>query len=323
VVYSKLHDRWTPRYDRRPERHVIYIGIDSSVPIIETEKKQSLIKYQTTPLNGDIHDIVRDRAGYIMNRNYSLYNLHRSARSQFIGVEHVGIKYPALSMGAGEQRIFKILKEVFSARPYSLILIDEIDLLLHTDALKKMIDVLGERAANKHLQIIFTTHSLTIANLSDRVNIRHMHNTAQKTLILKETKPDVIFRLTGETHRIIEIFVEDDLAKTIVQVICESLRLSRYVTIREYGAAINCFTLAAGLILSNENIENCLFVLDGDEYKTQQEKQTRIDQVLTGTTQDIPTMKAQVLEHVNQFNLPDGYHPERYIHESIMQLTQC
>ena len=40
-----------------------------------------------------------------------------------------------------------------------LILIDEIDLLLHQDALFRLLEKLNERAQEKNLQIIFTTHA--------------------------------------------------------------------------------------------------------------------------------------------------------------------
>ena len=46
-------------------------------------------------------------------------------------------------MGAGEQRVIKILQTAYSAYQYSLILIDEIDLLLHVDAFRKLIQTLS------------------------------------------------------------------------------------------------------------------------------------------------------------------------------------
>ena len=55
-------------------------------------------------------------------------------------------------MGAGEQRLVKILTTVFHAEPYSLILIDEIDLLLHCNARKRLIRKLSELAERKNLQ---------------------------------------------------------------------------------------------------------------------------------------------------------------------------
>ena len=62
-------------------------------------------------------------------------------------------------MGAGEQRVFTILEAVDKAEAYGLILIDELDLLLHQSSLKRLIEKLASRAEKKHLQIIFTVHN--------------------------------------------------------------------------------------------------------------------------------------------------------------------
>lgn len=45
--YRKKADRWSPRYSRRPERDVYFIGIKSCVPRIEEETYNSAINYQT------------------------------------------------------------------------------------------------------------------------------------------------------------------------------------------------------------------------------------------------------------------------------------
>ncbi|MEX4790079.1 hypothetical protein P0161_27995 [Klebsiella pneumoniae] len=52
-----------------------------------------------------------------------------------IGVESGGLAYSSLSMSAGEQKIFLILETILKADKNAL-LIDELDLLLHDEALK-------------------------------------------------------------------------------------------------------------------------------------------------------------------------------------------
>src|SRR5271156_6351143 len=63
-----------------------------------------------------------------------------------IGVVNNGQSYSSLSMGAGEQRIFYILSEIIGAPNFGLILIDEIDLLLHEDALTRLLKIINELA---------------------------------------------------------------------------------------------------------------------------------------------------------------------------------
>ena len=95
-------------------------------------------------------------------------------------------------MSAGEQKVFHILNIVFNAPKYSLVLIDELDLLLHDKAMTSLVKVIHERATSQNLQIIFTTHRESIVSLSKIVNIRHLFTTSLKTLCFNETKPDAI-----------------------------------------------------------------------------------------------------------------------------------
>ncbi|EBZ5665786.1 ATP/GTP-binding protein, partial [Klebsiella pneumoniae] len=138
--------RWLEIYARRPEREVYYLGIDKCVPMIESEKKGK-VKYVTSSLSDDISILVRTNASFILNKEYSSLNSHTQPNGkEMIGVECDGVSYSSLSMSAGEQKIFQILNVVFNAGKNSLILIDEIDLLLHDAAFKKLIKVIKERA---------------------------------------------------------------------------------------------------------------------------------------------------------------------------------
>lgn len=321
--YEKQADRWKPIYKRRPSRYVSFIGIKTCVPQIEDESKQSLIQYSTQPLSDDLSLKVKEYASFIMNRNYINYNIHEATGRKYIGVEYEDKCYSSLSMGAGEQRIFFILTELLKAPKYSLILIDEIDLLLHEDALSRLLDVLIKRADDKNLQIIFTTHAQLVINFSERINIRHISQTPEKTLCFKETRPDSIYRLTGKQDRYLEVFVEDDLAKAIVKKICGEIGLSKYVSIKEYGAVTNCFTLLAGMLLNNdENIDNMLFVIDGDVYKTSEEQRERIDSVLTGTTPRFKEMRDKALNYICKFMIDNGFQPEKFLHSLIVSLPR-
>lgn len=320
--FRKQSGRWAPRYATRIERYVSFIGIKTCVPIIENETKQSRIQFNTTPLTDTASDHVRRLAGSILNKNYDSYNRHDAASSRrYIGVSTGGINYSSLSMGAGEQRIFFILSEVFKAPNYGLIIVDEIDLLLHQDALFRLMEILKSIAEEKHLQIIFTTHSQALLSLNF-IAVRHLYQTPTKTLCFNQTKPDALHRLVGSQVRPLEIFVEDDLAFTLIKKICSEEGMSKYISINMFGAAINCFTAACGAILNNlNNQENMLFVLDGDEYKTDENKIDRIAKVLTGDTPTLASKRQIAFDRITQFVLPDGLKPERYYHSLICNLN--
>lgn len=314
--------RWTPIYARRPKRDIFYIGIDKCVPMIELEKKQGKINYATNAVNAEIFSIILQKASQILNKRYIRYNIHTASGKDFIGVEVEGLRYSALSMSAGEQKVFHILDKIFNAPKYSLILIDELDLLLHDKAMTSLVRVIHERALDQNLQIIFTTHRESIILLSNIVNIRHLFTTQAKTLCFNETKPDAINRLTGIQPRPIEVFVEDDLSATIINKIASQLSGQRLISTQRFGAAINCFSAAAGLLFSNQPIDNTLFVLDGDVYVSEDEKKDRLNKIITGTDELSTDYKNKALSAIYQYNLPENKNPEQFLHSIICQMNQ-
>ena len=320
ITYEKT-TRWKPIYARRPRRELFYIGIDKCVPMIELEKKQVKINYATSEINEEIFATILQKASKILNRRYSKYNIHTSSGKNFIGVEVDGLRYSALSMSAGEQKVFYILEKLYSAPNNSLILIDELDLLLHDKALMALINVINARAMDKSLQVIFTTHRESVLSLSSILNIRHLLSTTTKTLCFNNTSPDAINRLTGEQPKPLELFVEDDLSSAIVSKLASQLGGQRLISIQHFGAAINSFTAVAGLLFSNQSIDNSLFILDGDVYSTETEKTVQLKRVITGTDALADDYKARALEAINQYQLPQNVKPEPFLHEIIKNIT--
>ncbi|TAN68330.1 MAG: ATP-binding cassette domain-containing protein [Methylobacter sp.] len=321
--FRKQAARWSPRYATRVERYISFIGIRTCVPMIEAENQRSRIQFNTAQLTDKVSTKIKELAGQVMNRNYTNYNSHTTpSKKKYIGVTTNNIDYSSLSMGAGEQRIFYILTEILNAKDYGLILIDEIDLLLHQDALARLLKIIDDYAQSKKLQIIFTTHSHSVLPL-DYVDFRHLYQTPNKTLCFNQTKPDALHRLTGEKIRPIEIFVEDDLARYLVNKICSEEGVKQYVSIKEFGAAFNCFTAVSGCILNGlNNLENMLFTLDGDKYRNESEKIAAIKKVLTGSTDSHKENRALAVSKIEQFILPDNEKPEKYYHSLICSLDK-
>ncbi|MGB8690990.1 MAG: AAA family ATPase [Microcoleus sp.] len=323
TIYSKNVDRWMPIYARRPTRSVLYFGVDSCVPLIEAAKRNNAnIKYVTNQVNEQIINTILSKASYCLNRKYTAYTTNHTGRGTFfIGVESDGIRYSALSMSAGEQKIFLLLDKVFRAEKYSLILIDELDLLLHDSAMKNLMKVVAERAKEKNLQVVFTTHRESVLELSDSINIRHIYSSGERTFCFNDTKPDAIQRLTGKQPKTIEVFVEDDLAMAIVKKVTGQLRISRHVSICSFGAAINCFTLLAALLLRGENCENSIFILDGDVYTTTEQQQSQLKKILTGDDEKAKSLRQAGCEKIKSLKLPENTNPEKYIHSIIIGLN--
>jgi hypothetical protein len=291
------------------------------VPRIEIETKRGKLNYSTNSLSDDVVLEVLKQASHVLNRRYTTLNKHETKKGKsFIGVVSDGVTCSALSMSAGEQKVFHVLDKLYRADKYSLLLIDEFDLLLHESALVRLINVVVDRASEKSMQVVFTTHRESVISLSDLLNVRHLVCKGGKTFCFHETKPDAIKRLTGVSIRSLEIFVEDDLAAAVVRKVASDLGLSKHLDIHLFGAASNCFTILGGILLSGDSYENILFVLDGDIFRSPEEKKKALNKAITGHGQMIEELRSVAFSKIVNLNLPEGCNPEKYFYDQIISL---
>jgi AAA15 family ATPase/GTPase len=303
-IYKKDNDRWSPRYKTRLQRWVSYIGVKDSVPVIETLKTKSFIRIIKRVKNDNVSRHILAAASYVLNRQYTILSSNEIRRENIIGVKYDNIEYSAISMGSGEQRVFKIFEQAYLAPEYGLLLIDEIELLMHPDALKRVIKKLIEIANEKKLQIIFTTHSDLILNFKSLINIRHIYIADNKNAYcFNDTNPKLLYQLTGNQAKKLRLFVEDELSKQIVFKIAGQVGIRQFVKIDTFGPAINCFTTAAGAVLNGLDISNSLFIIDGDVYRTREDKKERIQEVITGKDYQSRRKQVKALQAIMEFSL--------------------
>lgn len=154
---------------------------------------------------------IRAAASYIFGHNYDDYGKAHSDSRHYQN-EHTddAVSYTSLSMGAGEQKLFHLLEKLYNAPEYALLLVDEIDLTLHTIALHRLLDKVVKVANEKHLQVVFTSHREELTKRKD-INVRHLWKPAgtTRTLCLNHTTPACVSRLSGVINREYEVFVED------------------------------------------------------------------------------------------------------------------
>lgn len=312
--YEKAGDRWYPRIDKRPQRDVVYIGINSCVPDIE-QATVTTSKYNME-LEEEIErekEIIRS-ASRIMNYTYNNYVKTSFRNKKYKKVTRNGeINYSSLVMGAGEQRLFSLLEILYTMPAYSLLLIDELDLTLHTSALIRLVDEMVEVANRKHIQIVFTTHREELALRKD-INIRHIWNANDgQSFVLNYTTPDCVLRLTGRMEKQLEIYVEDDLAEFIAREVVRAKGLLSYTSFHRFGAIENAFVVAAGLDIQEVDSENKIFLMDGDKYRTKEERVAKMKNCYSGNEDGKNDRRERALSHIKQYILPEGEQPEHFL----------
>ncbi len=322
--YEKARDRWTPRISKRPQRDVVYVGINSCVPDIE----QMTIALSTCVMEADeeveLQQKIVKSASKIMNYNYESYKKASFRKKKFKKISRdTTLNYSSLTMGAGEQRLFLLLEVLYSLPHHSLLLIDELDLTLHTSALMRLVDEMVEIAKHKQLQIVFTTHREELCKRGD-INIRHIWkpNDSNKTFVLNNTTPECLQRLTGTLEKRLEIYVEDDLAEYIAKEVVRKSGLLPHTSFHRFGAAENAFVVAAGLDIQGVNdAGNRIILLDGDKYRTENERMEQMERVYSGTENDKKARRQRALSRIKQYILPEGEHPEHFLWGKLKEVN--
>lgn len=201
-----------------------------------------------------------------------------------------------------------------------MILIDEIDLLLHASALINLLRVLDEMAKRKNLQIIFTTHSLLMQELTDIVDIKYLRNTKEKTFVYNAITPDIVYDLAQKSEHKLNIYVEDDLASAVVSKVLSEMKLLRHSRIQNIGSIQNAFVVSSASIIEGRKTDDILVITDGDLYRTDEDKKTQIKKVLSGSEKDHDEKIEKALSMMTEFSLPDNTPPEKYIFDMLISM---
>lgn len=318
----KKENRWLKDYSRRPDRDVFFIGINTCLPDVENEKAESIHLNPRPILIKNDREVLRI-ASDVMNFNYQACNYRGQDKKKYLGCKKGPVEYISLSMGAGEQRLFRMLDVIVNAPKYSLIIIDEIDLTLHSAALAKLLNHIVRIAADRHHQIVFTSHRQELALRND-INIRHIVPTqdGQPTLCLEQTTTECVERLTGSSIRPITIMVEDNVAKAIINAVGQELGLKSKIEAHTYGDASNAFNVIVGLHCSGKLDDNIIAVTDGDRYHTPEERSKQMQKCFSGNELGKDVLRLRLLQSILQFNLPEGKTPDEYIHLMLTQIPE-
>ena len=87
--------------------------------------------------------------------NISFFNSNTNSFSY----QNENNKYSSFNSASGEDALTRIITEIVSAPKTALILIEEIEVGLHPEYLRRLMDVIYNESITKSKQFIITTHS--------------------------------------------------------------------------------------------------------------------------------------------------------------------
>lgn len=305
--------RWT-NYERRPNRYVDFLGISRVLPAYEFATFRNTFTGNYTPLTTNslsdqekraigkitgknINDITEDSCSSIQN-----FKLSRIEDSQ-------GLKYSSFNMGAGEEVAIALISRISNLPNGSLVLIEEIELGLHPRAQKKLIETLMDIVFKKRLQLIFTTHSPFVFDvLPQSAKILLKKQSKKLEAIYAPSNSIAFVELTGDDHCELTIYVEDKVAKQLVENLFNA-SISKRVNIIDVGSKENVLRMTSTHYL-NPDLGKAIGVGDGD----------MSDSDIRGGCKKYMSLSAEVCNEVtpNFFcTLPSNDAPEVYILEKL------
>lgn len=258
--------KWN-NYDDRYKRNVIFSGIQRIVPPSERKTERSYSgRFESTKLNLDTQKHILDIASRILGKKYSSLDLRTVNKRRLFVVDRQSNRYSGFNMGAGENAIFTVLIELFSATEGALLVIDEIELGLHEEAQRKFINELKTICKELKCQIICSTHSSIILDSLPPEGRFFVDSYDQKTVITPGISSEYATgKLSGSGVEEITVYVEDNIGQAIVS---DSIPGS----IRERIAIIPIGSDQAVLrqlaARYRDQKHNCIAFLDGDKKNT-------------------------------------------------------
>ena len=346
--FKKVEGVWSPLPQNRFQRYVKLIGIGDAVPHIEKDTESEELVFEKSDLLGKGEARLKSylgEIGKIMNRSYPGAGSAKKASGAIREFLYASLEdralgqltYPSHYMGAGEQKIFEVVREVFLAPKGSLILIEEPEVSLHNKAMHDLLLFLEEQAEKKELQVVISTHWLGIGDWSGKLRIFSLHvdkvNDAVTCKVgLAPADQHALSGLRSDIKKI-AIWVEDDLARKIVDHIANELNVRKFI--QKIGVAYsanNLFSVAAGLVIDNESVDHVLIVGDGDVATSLDDKRNQIDKrinligenmLLDGPSSWVEQKRNQAASLVTEFLSANNENPESFFLSVAKELNSA
>lgn len=312
---KKRGGKWT-KYDKRVRRNVVFLGIQRIVPPGERKTERSYSgRFKSSKLDLSTQKKILDIASKILGKKYTTLDMRTVDKRRLFVVDRKEKHYSGFNMGAGENAIFSLLIELFSAGKNTLLVIDEIELGLHESAQKRLINELKKLCLELHCQVICSTHSSAILDHLPPEGRFYLEAYNENSDVISHISSQYAMgKLSGGEKKEVTVFVEDGVGESILRgwLSSEVLRRIRIIPIGSDQAVLK--QLAAAY---RERNNSCMAFCDGDKQLEYKKATIQIRKHLeTRVEEDIDEWIQYRLKY-----LPGDVWPEKYLLETIENNT--
>lgn len=177
--------------------------------------------------------------------------------------------YSEANSGSGEFIVTNIVNKLSSIQSGSILLLDEPELSLHSSAQKKLLLYFLDLIIKKKIQIIISTHSQSfVEQIPSKCIKNFIPDQTGKTFVEQGVNYLNAFDNLGVNFDRIEIIVEDDLAKNILEKVALNEKLDKQFNIRYFSGGAS--SIKTSLITAFSKVDDVekFIVFDGDMFKS-------------------------------------------------------
>lgn len=255
--------KWS-NYARRVDRNVVFFGVQRVVPPSEKSVSRTYRSYFSDQASAGWEGDVKDVVGRILGTTYDNFIMKTYGKYRLPAVTSEGVQYSGFNMGAGENALFEIFSTIYATPKGTLLVIDEIELGLHAQAQKRLINELKDTCKKRHIQVICTTHSPTILEALPPEACFYVESLHDRTIIIPSVSPlYAAGKLSGEKSRELDIYVEDGVAKDVVEAFMDN-SLRKRVEVIPIGSP-NAIIRQMASRRKDKRTGECIAIMDGDQ----------------------------------------------------------
>lgn len=297
-------------YDGRVRRTVTFLGIDRIVPHSERSQSKSYAKSFKASKPKGWEPKVQEIVGYILGKSYDDFRYLEYSKYALPIVKCGNTTYSGFNMGAGENALFEIFSTIYSAGDGALLVLDEIELGLHAEAQRKLMERLKDACLEMHSQIICTTHSKEIFECLPSEARFFIESVGGKTKVTKGISPEFAFgKLNADNSAELEIFVEDEIAKSILQAALPSAIRSR-IFITVVGSASALARQLAASYIRKDRI-SVLAIFDGDQRTKENNNKGHAEKMVENPAEDFSSWLSKRMTYLPGETWPEAWLTQR------------
>ena len=261
--WKRRGGKWN-KYNSRVPRTVVYLGIDRVVPPAEKSTSKNYRRWFYGTTQAGYESEVQEIVGRILEKDYEDFHFRKYTKYRLPIVTVDDKKYSGFNMGAGEHALFELFSILSTCDENMLLVIDEIELGLHAEAQERLIKELKNICKKRHVQIICTTHSSTILECLPPEGRIFLDKIGDKVQVVPEISPAFAAgKLSGRRNAELDIYVEDEVAKDIVNSVLAN-NIKDRVNVNFIGSAEAIIRQLAARYKDQDVREACA-IFDGDQ----------------------------------------------------------